>query len=109
MEIILLDNLDELGIVGQKVKVRRTVMLAITLLPRKLACVATDKNLNYYSTLIESKKKKLAKAKASAEDQAKLLSGLTLTFLRKSPRRRFAAVRVCYQRGRGRGPDGKRL
>ena len=79
MEIILLDNIDELGIVGQKVKVKDGYARNY-LLPRKLACVATDKNLNYYSTLIESKKKKLAKAKASAEDQAKLLSGLTLTF-----------------------------
>ncbi len=83
MEIILLDNIDELGIVGQKVKVKDGYARNY-LLPRKLACVATDKNLNYYSTLIESKKKKLAKAKASAEDQAKLLSGLTLTFSRKS-------------------------
>jgi large subunit ribosomal protein L9 len=83
MEIILLDNIDELGIVGQKVKVKDGYGRNY-LLPRKLACLATQKNLNHYSGLIESKKKKLAKAKASAEDQAKLLSGLMLTFLRKS-------------------------
>ncbi len=83
MDIILLDNIDDLGTVGQKVKVKNGYARNY-LLPRKLACIANEKNLNHYASLIESRRKKLAKAKASAEEQAKLLSALTLTFLRKS-------------------------
>jgi large subunit ribosomal protein L9 len=83
MDIILLEHLDELGTVGQTVKVKDGYARNY-LLPRKLACLATQKNLNYYRTLIEARQKKLAKLKGSAEQQAEQLSSVKLTFTRKS-------------------------
>ncbi len=62
MNIILLDHIEELGSVGQTVKVKDGYARNY-LLPRKLACLATEKNLNFYKGLIEAKQKKLAKAK----------------------------------------------
>ncbi len=83
MNVILLENLDDLGAVGQTVKVKDGYARNF-LLPRKLACAATQKNLNYYRTLIESKQRKLAKMRASAESSAQDLSSIVLTFIRKS-------------------------
>ncbi len=83
MEIILLENIDDLGTVGQTVKVKPGFARNY-LLPRKLACLATEKNKNYYHSLIEAGKRKLAKAKASAEDLRQQMSETTLTFVRKS-------------------------
>jgi len=83
MEIILLENIDNLGMVGQQLKVKNGYARNY-LLPRKLACLATQENLNYYRTLIEAKQKKLAKAKAAADEQANQLAGVTLTFIRRS-------------------------
>ncbi len=83
MEVILLANIDDLGTVGQKVKVKNGYARNY-LLPRKLACPATDKNLNFYRTRIEAEQKKLAKAKEAAEDQAARLAEVTLTFVKKS-------------------------
>lgn len=83
MNVILLDNLDELGSVGQTVKVKDGYARNY-LLPRRLACVANQKNLNYYRTLIESKQRKLAKMRTSAESYAQELSNVVLTFTRKS-------------------------
>ncbi|MEW6140627.1 MAG: 50S ribosomal protein L9 [Thermodesulfobacteriota bacterium] len=83
MEIILLENIDDLGAVGQTVKVKDGYARNY-LLPRKLACVATQKNLNFYRTLIEAKQKRLAKLKGTAQDQARQLEELTLSFVRKS-------------------------
>ena len=61
MEIILLENIDDLGTVGETVKVKPGFARNY-LLPRKLACLATEKNKNYYHGLIEAGKRKLAKA-----------------------------------------------
>jgi len=83
MNIILLDHIEELGSVGQTVKVKDGYARNY-LLPRKLACLATEKNLNFYKGLIEAKQKKLAKAKGAAEIQAQQLSSVALTFVRKS-------------------------
>jgi large subunit ribosomal protein L9 len=83
MDIILLEHMDDLGTVGQTVKVKDGYARNY-LLPRKLACIATAKNLNFYRTLIEAKQKKLAKLKGSAESQAESLGAITLTFARKS-------------------------
>jgi large subunit ribosomal protein L9 len=83
MNVILLEHIDDLGTVGQTVKVKNGYARNY-LLPKKLACEATDKNLNFYRTLIEAKKRKLARAKDAAELQAQELTSLTLTFLRKS-------------------------
>jgi large subunit ribosomal protein L9 len=83
MEIILLENMEDLGTVGQTVKVKPGYARNY-LLPRKLACVANEKNLNHYRTLIEAKQKKLAHEKALAEKQAEQLSAVTLIFERKA-------------------------
>ena len=83
MEVILLEHIDNLGTVGESVKVKNGYARNY-LLPQKLACLATKENLNYYRTLIEAKQKKLAKAKESADQQAAQLAAVTLTFLRKS-------------------------
>lgn len=83
MEVILLEHIDDLGTVGQTVRVKNGYARNY-LLPRKLACPATEKNLNFYRTLIEAKQKKMAKAKGAAEEQSQSLSSLTLTFTRKS-------------------------
>ncbi|MGA8833430.1 MAG: 50S ribosomal protein L9 [Desulfomonilaceae bacterium] len=83
MNIILLDHIEELGSVGQTVKVKDGYARNY-LLPRKLACLATEKNLNFYKSLIEAKQKKLAKAKGAAEIQAQQLSSVILTFNKKS-------------------------
>jgi large subunit ribosomal protein L9 len=83
MNVILLDHIEGLGTVGQTVKVKPGYARNY-LLPRKLACQATEKNLNFYRTLIEAKQKKLAKAKASAQRLAEKLSAVTITFVRKA-------------------------
>jgi large subunit ribosomal protein L9 len=83
MDIILLEHIDDLGTVGQTVKVKDGYARNY-LLPKKLACLATDKNLNYYKSLIESRQRKLAKMKLSAEQLSQQLSALTLIFVRKS-------------------------
>lgn len=83
MEIILLENIDDLGTVGETVRVKPGFARNY-LLPRKLACLATEKNKNYYHALIEAGKRKLAKAKASAEELRDQMSAITLTFERKS-------------------------
>jgi large subunit ribosomal protein L9 len=83
MEVILLEHIDDLGTVGQTVRVKAGYARNF-LLPRKLACAATEKNLNFYRTLIEAKQRKMAKAKGAAEEQSRTLSSLSLTFMRKS-------------------------
>jgi len=83
MNVILLEYVDNLGTVGQTVKVKDGYARNY-LLPQKLACLATEQNLNLYRTVIEAKKKKLAKAKIDAESQAQNLTSVTLTFVRKS-------------------------
>jgi len=83
MDIILLEHIDDLGTVGQTVKVKDGYARNF-LLPKKLACLATQKNLNFYRTLIEAKQKKLARAKGSAQQLAEQMGSVTLTFIRKS-------------------------
>lgn len=83
MEIILLEHIEELGTVGQTVKVKDGYARNY-LIPQKLACLATKQNLNLYRTRIEANQRKLAKEKATAELQAEKLAALTLTFFRKS-------------------------
>jgi large subunit ribosomal protein L9 len=83
MNVILLEYIDNLGTVGQTVKVKNGYARNY-LLPKKLACLASEQNLNLYRTVIEAKKKKLAKAKIDAESQAQNLASVTLSFVRKS-------------------------
>lgn len=83
MDVILLEHVDNLGTVGQTVKVKDGYARNF-LFPRKLACQASEKNLRFYRSLIEAKQRKLSKLKESAETLAKKLAGVTLTFYRKS-------------------------
>lgn len=83
MDIILLEHIEDLGTVGQTVKVKDGYARNY-LLPRKLACLATENNQRFYRTLIESRRKKLAKAKQDAETQAEMLKTVSLIFVRKS-------------------------
>lgn len=83
MEVILLENIEDLGTVGQTVTVKKGYARNY-LLPRKLACLATRKNLNFYRSKIEVEQKKLAKAKEAAEVQQQALNEVSLTFVRKS-------------------------
>lgn len=83
MNVILLEHIDNLGTVGQTVKVKDGYARNY-LLPKKLACLATPQNQNYYRTIIDSRLKKLTKAKAAADQQAERLSSVTLEFVRKS-------------------------
>ena len=115
MEVILLDHIDDLGTVGQTVKVKDGYARNY-LLPRKLACPATEKNLNFYRTLIEAKQKKLAKAKSAADIQAEKLGAEILGFIRKSrgqDGRLFGSVTTsdiaAELEGRGYEIDRKRI
>ncbi len=83
MDVVLLEHIEDLGTVGQTVKVKNGYARNY-LLPRKLACLATEQNLKHYRSLIESRQRKLAKAKASAQLQADQLSAITVAFVRKS-------------------------
>lgn len=83
MRVILLEHIDNLGTVGQTVQVKDGYARNY-LLPRKLACPATDKNLNFYRTRIEAAQRQLARAKSAAEVQAGLLAKVNLVFIRKS-------------------------
>lgn len=83
MDVILLEHMDNLGTVGETVKVKDGYARNF-LLPRKLACHASEKNLRFYHTLIEAKQRKLAKLKEAADVLAEKLSAVTLSFFRKS-------------------------
>jgi len=83
MRVILLEHMDNLGTVGQTIHVKDGYARNY-LLPRKLACEATDRNLNFYRTRIEAAQRRLARAKSAAEVQGGLLSKVALTFIRKS-------------------------
>jgi large subunit ribosomal protein L9 len=83
MEIILLDHVDNLGAVGDTVRVKDGYARNF-LLPRKLACLATKENLNYYKGLIATRQRKMARDKAAAETQAQRLAEITLRFRRRS-------------------------
>ncbi len=83
MNVILLEHIDELGAVGQTVKVKDGYARNF-LLPRKLACLATEKNMNFYRTIIEAKRRKMEKLRGSAEQLAEQLGQINLTFFRKS-------------------------
>jgi large subunit ribosomal protein L9 len=83
MNIILLENIDELGTVGQEVRVKDGYARNY-LLPQKLACLANSKNRNFYRSKIEAEQKKLAKARETALTQKEKIEQISLTFTRKS-------------------------
>jgi large subunit ribosomal protein L9 len=82
MEVILKEEIEHLGHRGTIVKVADGYARNY-LLPKKLAVAATESNRKIVEQQRESWLRKEAKQKGDAEDLAKLLSGVTLTFKHK--------------------------
>ncbi len=83
MEVILLENIDKLGNRGQMVKVADGYGRNY-LLPRKLAVAATPQNRKWVEQQRVRFLKLEAKEKGEAEELAKLLQGVAVTFTRKA-------------------------
>jgi large subunit ribosomal protein L9 len=83
MEVILLHDVDKLGIRGQMVNVADGYGRN-HLLPKKLAVKATAQNRKWVEQQRVQFLKQSAKEKAEAEELGKLLADVTLTFLRKA-------------------------
>jgi large subunit ribosomal protein L9 len=83
MEVILLHDVDKLGIRGQIVNVADGYGRNY-LLPKKLAVKATAQNRKWVEQQRIQFLKQSAKEKAEAEELAKLLADVTLTFRRKA-------------------------
>ena len=83
MEVILLQDMDKLGNRGQIVKVADGYGRNF-LLPKKLAVAATPQNRKWVEQQRVRFLKQAAKEKAEAEDLAKLLADVSLTFTRKA-------------------------
>jgi large subunit ribosomal protein L9 len=82
MEVILREEVEKLGHRGSLVKVADGYARNY-LLPKKLAVVATEANRKIVEQEREAWLRKEAKLKTDAEDLAKLLGGITLTFRQK--------------------------
>lgn len=83
MEVILLENIDRLGNRGQIVKVADGFGRNY-LLPKKMAVAATTQNRKWVDQQRVRFLKLEAKEKADAEDLAKLMQGVAVTFTRKA-------------------------
>ena len=83
MEVILLENIEHLGSVGDKVKVASGYGRNY-LIPLKKAIQVTKKNVAYLMKQAELKKKKLGKVKEEMEKVKEELEGITLNFVRKT-------------------------
>jgi large subunit ribosomal protein L9 len=79
MEVILREEIEKLGHRGSIVKVADGYARNY-LLPKKLAVAATDANRKIVEQEREAWLRKEAKLQSDAQDLAKLLQGLTLTF-----------------------------
>jgi len=79
MEVILREDIETLGNRGSVVKVADGYARNF-LLPKKLAVAATEANRNIVEQERQSWLRKEARLQTDAEDLAKLLSGVTLTF-----------------------------
>ncbi|HZS44357.1 MAG TPA: 50S ribosomal protein L9 [Blastocatellia bacterium] len=82
MEVLLREDVDNLGTRGQIVKVRAGYGRNY-LLPRKVAVEATPGNMKKIEQEQKTLLKREAKEKASAENQASSIGSLTLSFARK--------------------------
>lgn len=82
MELLLREDIDNLGARGELVKVRSGYGRNF-LLPRGLAVQATPSNIKQIEQQRKALLKKAATEKADAEELAKMLSGVTLEFTRK--------------------------
>ncbi|MFB3923519.1 MAG: 50S ribosomal protein L9 [Terriglobia bacterium] len=83
MEVILLHDVDKLGIRGQIVSVADGYGRNF-LLPKKLAVKATSQNRKWVEQQRVQFLKQSAKEKADAEDLAKLLAEVALSYTRKA-------------------------
>lgn len=83
MEVILIENIDKLGLRGQVVKVADGYGRN-HLLPKKLAVAATPQNRKWVDQQRQRFLKQEAHEKTQAEDLAKLLEGVRLAFTRKA-------------------------
>jgi large subunit ribosomal protein L9 len=83
MEVILLENIEKLGLRGQVVKVADGYGRNY-LLPKNLAVAATPQNRKLMDQQRVRFLKLEAKEKGDADDLAKLLAGVSVTLTRKS-------------------------
>src|SRR3978361_2478729 len=83
MEVILREDVDNLGSRGQVVKVAAGDARNF-LLPKRKAVAATDSNRKIVEQERQAHLRKEAKAKGEAEDLAKLVGAVTITIARKA-------------------------
>lgn len=83
MEVILREDIEKLGGRGQIVKVADGYARNY-LLPKKLAVAATAANKKIIEQERQAHLRREAKEKASAEDLARMMTGLTLNFTQKA-------------------------
>ena len=83
MEVILREDVDNLGNRGQMVKVAAGYARNF-LLPKKLAMEATDANKKIVEQVREAALRREAKEVGQAQELAKMMSGMTLTLKAKA-------------------------
>ncbi|SRR5579883_452390 len=83
MEVILREDIDNLGTRGQVVKVAPGYARNF-LLPKRLAVTATDANKKIVEQERQAHLRKEAKFKSEAEDLAKLVNGVSITITQKA-------------------------
>jgi large subunit ribosomal protein L9 len=83
MEVILREDIDNLGNRGQVVKVAPGYARNF-LLPKKLAVAATEANKKIVEQERQSHLRKEAKQKTEAEDLSKMLTGVSVTIAQKA-------------------------
>ena len=83
MEVILREDIDNLGSRGQVVKVAPGYARNF-LLPKRLAVAATEANKKIVEQERQAHLRKEAKAKGEAEDLAKLMANVTVTIAQKA-------------------------
>src|SRR5260370_14962160 len=83
MEVILREDVENLGTRGQVVKVASGYARNF-LLPKRMAVAATDSNKKIVEQERQAHLRKEVKVKGEAEDLSDLLNGVTVTILQKS-------------------------
>lgn len=83
MEVILLERINRLGAVGEKVRVRNGYARNY-LLPQKKALRATEENVKYFETQRATLEKLNADSRAVAEKRAKGMQNLSITVVRQA-------------------------
>jgi large subunit ribosomal protein L9 len=83
MEVILREDIEKLGTRGQVVKVAPGYARNF-LLPKRLAVAATDSNKKIVEQERQAHLRKEAKLAGEAQDLARLVNGVTLTFTQKA-------------------------